>query len=80
MKLKSFIYRLTATFGKGIYLAEKEEQAYINSQKFESELSESITRGCWQAENGFTTIWTFKQNLLESFVSNLKHAFDKRYF
>ena len=80
MRLKSFIYRFTAIFGIGLYLADKEEQAHIDSQNFQSELSESIARGCWQAENGFTTVWTFKKNFLESLVSKVKHAFDKRYF
>jgi hypothetical protein len=80
LKLKSFIYRFTAIFERGLYLADKEEQVYINSQNFDSELSESIARGCWQAENGFTTVWTFKQTFIESLASKIKHAFDKRYF
>jgi hypothetical protein len=80
LKLKSFIYRFTAIFGRGLYLANKEEQAYIDSQNFKSELSESIARGCWQGGKGFTTVWTYKQPFCKSLVSKIQHAFDKRYF
>ena len=50
LRLKAFLYRFSAIFGRGIYLAGKEEQEYIDSQNFDSELSESIARGCWQAK------------------------------
>jgi hypothetical protein len=75
LRLKAFIYRFTAIFGRGIYLASKEEQAYINSQEFESALSESVAIGCWQARNGFTTVWTYKQSFFKAIASNIKHAF-----
>lgn len=75
LKFKAFIYRFSAIFGVRLYLANKEEQTYIDSQSFDSELSESIARGCWQAKHGFTTVWNYKKSFLKSLVSNLKHAF-----
>jgi hypothetical protein len=75
LRLKAFIYRFTAIFGAAIYLAKKEEQDYIDSQSFDSELSESLARGCWQAKYGFTTVWNYKKSFFEALISNIKHAF-----
>lgn len=78
LKLKAFIYRFSAVFGLLIYLADKEEQAYINSMPDMDEFSESIHRGLWQADKGFTTVWTGKMPWYKSFCVKLKHAFDFR--
>ena len=75
LRLKAFLYRFSAIFGRGLYLANKEEQAYIDSQNFDSEFSESIARGCWQAKHGFTTVWNYKKSFIKALASNLKHAF-----
>ncbi len=48
LKLKALIYRLT-----GIYLAEKEEKAFLKSSKVKGKLGRSLVIGCWQAKHGF---------------------------
>ena len=79
LKVKSFIYRFSNIFGLRIYLANKEEQAYIDSlDDIDSELGEACYRGLWQAERGFTTVWTYKQPLLKSLIAKIKHAFNFR--
>ena len=75
IKLKAFIYRFSAIFGLPIYLAQKEEQAYINSLGNLNEFNEGCYRGLWQARNGFTTVWTYKQPFFKAIVSKIKHAF-----
>jgi hypothetical protein len=80
IKLKAFIYRFSAIFGLSVYLAEKEEQAYINSLKDMDELSESIHRGLWQSVRGFTTVWTYKMPFHKALIAKIKHAFDFRTF
>lgn len=80
IKLKAFIYRFSAIFGLSIYLAEKEEQAYINSLKDMDELSESIHRGLWQGQRGFTVVWTYKMPFHKAIIAKIKHAFDFRTF
>ena len=62
LKLKAFIYRHT-----GIYLAHKEQLAYMESQEYYDELNRISRRnmlrlyvasgiliGSWQAKHGFT--------------------------
>lgn len=78
LKIKAFIYRFSAIFGLSIYLAEKEEQMYINRMPDESEFFESVHRGLWQAENGFTTVWTWGMPWYKSLWAKIKHAFDFR--
>lgn len=78
LKFKAFIFRLSAVFGLRIYLAEKEEQEYINSMPDTSDWEEDINRGCWQAEKGFTTVWTWGKPWYMAFWTKLKHAFDFR--
>lgn len=75
IKFKAFIYRFSNIFGLYIYLAQKEEDAYINSL---GEDADFLSSGLWQACNGFTTILTYKQPLFKSLVSKTKYAFDFR--
>jgi hypothetical protein len=74
LKFKAFIYRFSNIFGLHIYLAKKEQREFMNSQVFTCDLTRSIAVGTWQAKNGFTTVWTYKQNFFESFISKTKHA------
>lgn len=78
IKFKAFIYRFSAIFGLSIYLARKEEQAYIDSLEILDELHEGCSRGLWQAKHGFTTVWTYKKPLFKAIISKIKHAFDFR--
>lgn len=78
IKLKAFIYRFSAIFGLRIYLAQKEEQRYIDSLKVIDNLHEGCSRGLWQARHGFTTVWTYKQPFLKALVNKTKHAFNFR--
>lgn len=79
IKLKAFIYRFSAIFGLSIYLANKEEQAYIDSlDNIDEELGDCRYRGLWRAEHGFTTIWTYKQPFFKALIAKTKHAFDFR--
>lgn len=78
IKLKAFIYRFSNIFGLSIYLADKEEQAYIDSQQFSSKMAEDCSRGLWQANHGFTTVWTWGQPWYVAVKTKIKHAFDFR--
>lgn len=78
LKLKSFIYRFSAIFGLSIYLARKEEDAYIKSMNLESDsIAEKCSRGLWQARHGFTTVWTYKQPFFKALKAKINHAFRK---
>lgn len=46
----------------------------MNSQVFTSDLTRSIAIGLWQADNGFTTVWTYKQPFFKALISKTKHA------
>lgn len=72
---KSFIYRFSAIFGLRIYLANREEYLYIKSLGELTQFDKSLHTGTWQANHGFTTVWTYKQPLLRAFISKVKHAF-----
>lgn len=78
LKLKAFIYRFSLVFGLSIYLANKEEDAYINSLRDMSNWETNIHRGIWQASNGFTSIWTWGKPWYKALWIKLKHAFDFR--
>jgi hypothetical protein len=77
IKLKAFIYRFSNIFGLHIYLAQKEEDTYINSL---GEDADFLSVGMWQGKRGFTTVWTYKQPLFKATISKIKHAFDFRSF
>lgn len=78
LKIKAFIYRLSAIFGLRVYLANKEEQAYIDSLGKIDELYEGCSRGLWQAKRGFTTVFTYGLPLHKALTSKIKHAFTSR--
>lgn len=78
IKLKAFIYRFSAIFGLRIYLANEEEQFYIESLGEIDKLYEGCSRGLWQAKHGFTTIWTYKQPFFKALIAKTKHAFNFR--
>jgi hypothetical protein len=78
LKSKAFIYRFSAIFGLRIYLADKEEQAYINSLEDLDQFEEGCYRGVWQGKHGFTTVWTYKMPWYKTIVVNTRHAFDFR--
>jgi hypothetical protein len=78
LKIKAFIYRLSSVFGLRIYLAEKEENGYINSIEIHSNIQESVARGMWQAQHGFTTVWTWGQPWYRALSTRIRHAFDFR--
>lgn len=80
IKIKSFIYRFFNIFGLSVYLADKEEQAYIDSLGDIDEFTEDCSRGLWQGKNGFTSIWTGKKPIHKALVDKIKHAFDFRSF
>ena len=76
IKFKAFIYRFSNIFGLSIYLADKEEQEYINSlDKPLSDLGVELEGGLWQAEYGFTTVWTFTMPWHKALIAKIKHAF-----
>jgi hypothetical protein len=81
LKLKSFIYRFSNIFGLRIYLARKEENAYIKSLELSEdengEFMENLSRGTWQARHGFTTVWTYEQNIFRATKAKISHAFRK---
>lgn len=76
LKIKAFVYRFSNIFGLHIYLAQKEEDAFINSQSYDSEISKKCAIGLWQGLNGFTTVWTHKLPMHEALFIKIKHAFD----
>ena len=78
LKLKAFIYRFFAIFGLRIFLANKEERAYLKSMDNYSEFDKRINLGLWQAKHGFTTIWTHRQPFFKALIAKIKHAFDFR--
>ena len=78
IKLKAFIYRLSAIFGLRIYLAQKEELAYRKSMDAYSEFDKDINVGLWQAKHGFTTVWTRRQPFFKALKAKIKHTFDFR--
>jgi hypothetical protein len=76
LRLKSLIYRFFNIFGLSIYLADKEEQKYIDSlDKPLSDLAVELERGLWQAGYGFTTVWTFTMPWHKALIAKIKHAF-----
>jgi hypothetical protein len=78
LKIKAFIFRFSNIFNISIYLAKKEERAFLESIEFDDELDKSISIGLWQATHGFTTIWTYKKPFHKALISKIKHAFDFR--
>lgn len=78
LKIKAFIYRFSNVFGLSIYLAKKEEQRYIDSMPDQDKLSRALSIGLWQAQNGFTSLWTWGKPWYKAFWIKLKHAFDFR--
>ena len=78
IKLKAFIYRFSNIFGLRIYLAQKEEDAYIDSLGKLDRVGEGCSRGLWQAKYGFATIWTYKAPFFKSLIAKIKHAFNFR--
>lgn len=78
IKLKAFIYRFSAIFGLRIFLANKEEQAYLKSMANYSKFDKHINLGLWQAKHGFTTVWTYKQPFFKATIAKIKHAFNFR--
>jgi len=78
LKIKAFIYRFSAIFGLRIYLAEKEEQRFVDSLSPNEKRLEGCLRGLWQAQHGFTTLWTYKQSFFKALIAKIKHAFDFR--
>lgn len=75
IKFKAFIYRFSAIFGLRIYLAQKEEDDYINSL---GEDVNFLSIGLWQVKYDFTTILTYKQPFFKALISKIKHAFTFR--
>lgn len=79
LKFKAFIYRFSNIFGLHIYLADKEENAYIKSLELPNdkngEFMESLSRGTWQARHGFTTVLSYKQPFHKVLHIKIKHAF-----
>lgn len=80
LHIKAFIYRFSAIFGLRIYLAQKEEDHYIVTLGGVDKLTESISRGTWQAKYGFCTVWTYKMNPLQAFKARVKNAFTLMYW
>jgi hypothetical protein len=78
IKIKAFIYRFSNVFGLHIYLAQKEEDQYIKSLPKQDRISRGCSIGLWQAQHGFTTVWTSRLKFGKRIVSKLKHAFQVR--
>lgn len=87
LKIKAFIYRLSSIFGKRIYLAQKEEEAYFAETMFASTVTRIITseekedfgirlhRGLWHVNNGFTTLYTRNMTRTEALKQSIIHLF-----
>jgi len=75
IKLKAFIYRFSNILGLHIYLAQKEEDSYINNLGKDADF---LSSGLWQAKNKFTTVFTYRQSFFKAIISKTKHAFDFR--
>jgi len=86
LRIKAFIYRLSALFGKRIYLAQKEEDAHFAEAVFASTVLYIITgkdrhfiislnRGMWHAEHGFTTVYTRHITFFKAIEQNIIHLF-----
>lgn len=69
LKFLSFIYRFSAIFGLRTYLAKRFEPS-----------DNGLLIGLWQAQHGFTTIWTGRQPFYKAFFAKIKHAFTFRSF
>jgi hypothetical protein len=78
LKTKAFIYRFFNIFGLRIYLAKREEREYLLTIDEDDDTPIGIVVGMWQANNGFTTIWTYKQPFFKALISKIKHAFTFR--
>jgi hypothetical protein len=75
IKFKAFVYRFSNIFGLYIYLAQKEEDTYVNSL---GEDADFLSVGIWQAKYGFTTVLIYKQPFFKAITSKISHAFDFR--
>jgi hypothetical protein len=87
LKIKAFIYRLSCIFGKRIYLAQKEEDAYFAEAKFAGIVLQMISGkeygnlrmmlgiGMWHADNGFTSIYTRDMSRIKALKRNITHLF-----
>lgn len=85
LKIKAFIYRLSAIFGKRIYLAQKEEDAHFAEAMFVSTVLFIITgddredfgvrlqRSIWHVENGFTSLYTKNMTYTEAIKQSVIH-------
>lgn len=76
LKLKAFIYRFSNIFGLRIYLAEKEEVAYLSSLGHTTSFELGIYTGLWQCKHGFTTIYISRNTyFIKRIYGKIKHAF-----
>jgi len=75
LKLKAFIYRFFAIFGFRLFLAQKEQESFVEGLPT-SKLDRSIAVGLWQARHGFTTIYTRRMPFVQATLTKIKHAFD----
>jgi hypothetical protein len=74
LKFKAFIYRFFAIFGLRVFLAQKEQDSFIEGLPT-SKLDRSIAIGLWQARCGFTTVYTRKMPFVKAMLTKIKHAF-----
>jgi ethanolamine utilization microcompartment shell protein EutL len=87
LKIKAFIYRFSCIFGKRIYLAQKEEDAYFAEAKFadivlhiisgrdHTNLRMILSVGIWHADNGFTSLYTGDVSRIKALKRNIIHLF-----
>lgn len=75
LRIKAFIFRFFGIFGIHLFLAGKEQDAYIKTQKFDSQISKSCLIGLWQTKHGFTSVWTYGMSFHEAVIAKVKHAF-----
>jgi hypothetical protein len=75
IKIKSFIYRFFNIFGLRVYLAQKEEDSYIESLGDISNLTKRRSIGIWQIENGFCTVWTHGMPFHKAVYAKILNAF-----